>query len=184
MIAGKGLATLVEAFMVMKATGQANDVRLRIAGSMTEADKPFVEKLKKRLASSGLEKDVDFLPNLTLQEKRDFLHSLSVMCVPATYGEAFGLYLTEALACGVPFVQPEHGAFPEIARETGGGVLCEADNSIDLAGALQELLNDPRKRQDLGETGRKNVVDKFSSKAMARRFSSLCETLTGAEKSS
>jgi glycosyltransferase involved in cell wall biosynthesis len=34
--------------------------------------------------------------------------------VPATYGEAFGLYVIEALACGVPVVQPRSGAFPEL----------------------------------------------------------------------
>jgi hypothetical protein len=57
---------------------------------------------------------VAFFPNLSRAEKIDFLQGLTVFSVPALYGEAFGLYLIEALAAGVPVVQPRHAAFPEL----------------------------------------------------------------------
>jgi hypothetical protein len=37
---------------------------------------------------------------------------------------ACGLYVLEALAMGVPVVEPAIGAFPELLEMTGGGVLC------------------------------------------------------------
>ena len=36
---------------------------------------------------------VEFRPNIGLAEKLDVLRSFSVLSVPATYGESFGLYL-------------------------------------------------------------------------------------------
>ena len=51
-----------------------------------------------------------------------FLQSLDVMSVPATYAEPKGIFLLEAMANGVPVVQPRRGAFPEIIEKTGGGL--------------------------------------------------------------
>ena len=38
------------------------------------------------------------------------------MSVPATYDEPKGIFLLEAMAIGVPVVQPRRGAFPEIVE--------------------------------------------------------------------
>ena len=88
--------------------------------------------------------------------------------VPANYGEAFGLYVIEALAAGVPVVQPRTAAFPEILAATGGGVLCEPNDAKSLADALEELLLNPDRARALGEAGRRAVAEKFSAEAMAQ----------------
>ena len=59
------------------------------------------------------------------QGKLDFLASLHALSVPTVYREPKGLFVLEALACGVPVVQPAHGAFPEMIERTGGGILVE-----------------------------------------------------------
>ena len=46
------------------------------------------------------------------------------------------LDLKEALASGVPVVQPRHAAFPEILADTGGGLLYDPDDPEGLADAL------------------------------------------------
>ena len=51
-----------------------------------------------------------------------FLHGIDVLSVPTTYREPKGLYVLEALANGVPVVQPRHGSFPELIEATGGGI--------------------------------------------------------------
>ncbi|MDL5055695.1 glycosyltransferase, partial [Oscillatoria laete-virens NRMC-F 0139] len=75
--------------------------------------------MKATVKKAGYENDVDFLPNISREDKIKFLQSLTVLSTPATYGEAFGLYVLEALACGVPVVEPRHGAFPELLQATG-----------------------------------------------------------------
>lgn len=163
----KGLGTLADAFLQLGMPG----VRLRIAGAMTSQDEPFVRSVRRRLPP-----DVEFLPNLDLAAKREFLRSLTVLSVPATCGEALGLYVLEAWAAGVPVVEPRCGAFPELVEMTGGGILCDPDNPAALAAALRKLLNDPAGARRMGEAGRRAVQADFSVEAMAQKMESLLLT--------
>jgi glycosyltransferase involved in cell wall biosynthesis len=162
MIPGKGLGTVVEAFILMRQRGRIPDLKLRIAGSRTNTDEPFVRKMEARLEEAGLRGEVEFLPNVSREEKIEFLRSLSVFSVPATYGESFGLYLIEALAAGVPVVQPRSGAFPELVEATGGGVICEPNDPAALAEAIESLLLEPERARALGEAGRRAVAERYS----------------------
>lgn len=163
----KGLKTLVEAFKILKARNKFPGLSLRIGGSLTANDKAFVQSLQADLKRADCLHDVEFLPNLDKQQKINLLQSGSVLSVPATYGEAFGLFVLEALACGVPVVQPRHGAFPEVLAETGGGILCEPDSALDLADNLSMLLAEPEKAAQMGAEGRKRVLEKFNVERMA-----------------
>ena len=172
MCAIKGLATLVQAFVRMKLPG----VRLEIAGAMTAADEAFVTEQKHLLERAGYADRVRFRPNLGRDEKIAFLQGLSVLSVPATYGESFGMYVVEALACGVPVVQPDHAAFPELLEATGGGVLTPPDDPDALAEALTALLSDPERNLALGRSGRDRVLTRFSVERMAEEVLTLYQT--------
>ncbi|MFG0318616.1 MAG: glycosyltransferase family 4 protein [Planctomycetota bacterium JB042] len=170
----KGLETLVDAFLRIE---EPADVRLRIAGVRLAGDVPFVDSLLRRVEAAGRGDRVDVRPNVSREEKARFLRSLSVLSVPATVGESFGLYLLEAWACGVPVVQPRHAAFPELVEATGGGVLCAPDDPADLAAALSRLLSDEPERARLGAAGREAVLDRFTSDAMAARVEEALDAL-------
>jgi glycosyltransferase involved in cell wall biosynthesis len=163
----KGLDTLVEAFILIKHRGQVPRLKLHIGGGCGPADETFVKSIRVRLAEAGYIGEVSFSPNLNHAEKLAFLQALSVFSVPATYGESFGLYLIEALAAGIPVVQPRSGAFPEIIEATGGGVLCEPGDAKSLADAIEQLLLNPAQARALGDTGYQAVFEKFSAEAMA-----------------
>ena len=171
----KGLGTLVDAFVLLKRRGRIKGLKLRVAGAMTGTDRPYVDKLKGRLKAEGLLADVTFEPNVNLPRKQAFLRSLSVLSVPATYGESFGLYVLEALASGVPVVQPDHAAFGELLALTGGGILTRPDDVNDLAETIEQLLLDERRRRDLAERGRAAVVENFSGDRMGRQFAAVLE---------
>ncbi|MBM3882047.1 MAG: glycosyltransferase family 4 protein [Verrucomicrobia bacterium] len=168
----KGLETLVEAFLELKSRGRVPGVRLKVGGSCGPADEPFVAALRQRLRARQALDDVEFHPNLDRTEKIAFLKSLSLFSVPALYGEAFGLYLLEAMAAGVPVVQPRHAAFPELVADTGGGVLYDPDQPAGLVEALEALLLDPARLRQLGEAGQRAVGDRYSADAVARLMSS------------
>lgn len=180
MCPAKGLETLVDAFIEMKRTDRISGLRLRVAGAMTRADRGFVGKLRARLAARGLAGSVDFLPNPNRRQKQDFLSSLMVFAVPAVSGEAFGLYVLEALATGVPVVQPRDGPFPEIIEATGGGILVEPGNAKALAQGLEEILIDPRKGRVLGQRGREAVFREFSARHMAEGMLDVFRQVVGA----
>ncbi len=170
----KGLDTLVEAYIRLRRRGRAGALKLRVGGSCGPADRPFVESLRERLRASGLLGDAEFHPNPDRAAKLDFLRSLSVFSVPAGYGEAFGLYVIEALAAGVPVVQPRVAAFPELLEATGGGLLCAPDDPQALAEAIEELLLDPARARALGESGRRAVFERFSAGVMAQAVARVC----------
>jgi len=173
----KGLDLLVEAYILLRQRGQLKGLRLKIGGSCGPRDAALVETLRGRLRSAGLEGEAEFCPNLGLEEKLAFLRSLSVFSVPARCGEAFGLYVIEALAAGVPVVQPRSGAFPELIEATGGGVLCQPEDPKSLALALETLLLAPERARALGECGRSAVFEKFSAHRMAEGMLEVIEGL-------
>lgn len=166
MCAEKGLGLAVDAFIELKKRGLTPNVKLHVGGGCGPGDEPFVEEQKGRLDAAGVLSDVIFFPNVSRAEKISFLESLDVFCTPALYGEAFGLYVIEAMAAAVPVVQPRHAAFPELIEATGGGVIAEP-NATALAMAIEDLLlNTPRARA-FGEAGRRAVLEHFNVQRMA-----------------
>lgn len=176
----KGLEVLVDAFLVLARECGDTTTRLRIGGAATAGDEPFIAKMKKRIAAAGLASRVDWAPNLTRDQKVDFLRSLTLFSVPAIYVEAFGLYVIEAMACGVPVVQPDASAFPELIADTGGGRCVAARDPSALARGWQELLAQPAERQALGRAARAGVEKHFSARAMMEHFCRVTERLTRA----
>src|SRR6185503_20548890 len=97
--------------------------RLRIAGWRGEKNRPYAEEVFAKLRSAGLGDSFEYLGEVDRRGKLDFLGSLDVLAVPTTYKEPKGLFVLEAMAAGIPVVQPDHGAFPEVLAATGGGLL-------------------------------------------------------------
>jgi glycosyltransferase involved in cell wall biosynthesis len=154
----------------------------QVAGSCGPSDEPLVQELRERLSRAGLAGRADFHPNLTRSQKVAFLKSLTLFSVPANYGEAFGLYVIEAMAAGVPVVQPRTAAFPELLAATGGGLLCEPAEPESLAVTMEGLLLDLPLARKLGAQGRAAVFEKFSAAAMARGMIEAWSSVLGASE--
>jgi glycosyltransferase involved in cell wall biosynthesis len=184
-IPGKGLGLLVDAFIQLKKSGRFPQLKLRCAGSMTEYDERYVQTLQARLRDAGCEADTEWRPNVSREDKIAFLEALTVFSVPATYGEAFGLYVIEALAAGVPVVLPNVAAFPELVESTGGGRLFdlgtnETENAQRLAAALKALLAVPGEARTLGANGRAAVQREYTIVRLAGRLAAMTREMIDA----
>ena len=166
----KGLDALVDAFVRLKQTGPIPGLKLAIGGGCQPGDKAFVEKQKARLRAAGLLGEVTFRPNLDRDAKLVFYRGLTVLSVPAPYGEAFGLYVVEAMASGVPVVAPDDASFPEIVEGNRAGVICEKDNPQALADAIGQLLLDRERLAKCAAAGRQAAVQTFNIERMAESF--------------
>ncbi len=169
MCSEKGLDVLFESFLLLRRRESTRNLRLKIGGSCGPADEPLVTRLQDRCRREGLAGEVEWSPNLSRSDKIGFLRQLTIYSVPALYGESFGLYVLEAMAAGVPVVQPRHAAFTEIVEDTGGGILCEPGDPAALADGIESLLTDPEQARQLGTQGRQAVQKKYSVEAMADR---------------
>lgn len=62
----------------------------------------------------------------------------------------------EAMACGCPVITSSVFAIPEIVGD-GAHILKQADDENELSRAIEDLLQDERKRKDLIEKGFKRT---------------------------
>ena len=163
----KGLDLLVDSFIELKKQEKFSSLRLQIAGGMTSEDEPFVSEQRRKLEAAGLSEYISIRPNLTRVQKLEFLKNLTLFSVPARYPEAFGLYVVEAMAAGVPVVLPNDGSFPEIIEATQGGYLYDPKEDGGLIRALEQALCEPEKAKIMGLHGHHSVKNNFANEQLA-----------------
>jgi glycosyltransferase involved in cell wall biosynthesis len=165
----KGLPVLVDAFVQLRQRSKAPPARLKIGGGCGPSDEPVVEEQKRKLAQAGLLGEVAFHPNVSREEKIAFFKGLTLFSVPVQYNQSFGMFLLEAMAAGVPVVQPATAAFPEIVEATGGGVVA-APRAEALAEAMESLLLDYGRWEQLARAAHRAVHTQYAMPRVARMF--------------
>jgi glycosyltransferase involved in cell wall biosynthesis len=124
----KRVGLLIEAFRI---------VRRRRPGARLLLSRPRDPVVAERFGAreSGIELiDVDERPALAEAYRRTWVSALP------SFGEAFGLVLVEALACGTPVVGSNLDGIPEVIDGPAIGRLFDGADPETLAGALLETL--------------------------------------------
>lgn len=172
----KGLHRLIDAFIEIATKPGFEHVRLKMAGWMGVQHASLWTEQQEKLERAGLHDRWEYLGSIDRKEKAQFLASLDLFCVPTTYKEPKGLFLLEAIAAGIPYLQPDHGAFPEIHarvhrqlsimnQDARRGSLFQADSSIDLVAKLLEAIQSPIPPQNLAPS----IMDELSIETHAQR---------------
>jgi glycosyltransferase involved in cell wall biosynthesis len=158
----KGLHVLAEAYpLFRKKTGGA-PVRFEAAGYLSRDHEPYLVKVKQGLEKAGLADEFTHHGAVDRDGKLAFLRTLDVLSVPAPYNEPKGVFLLEAMASGVPVVQPRRGSFTEMVENTGGGLLVAPDDPAAVAEGLFELWRDPERRRALADRAFAGVRTHYS----------------------
>jgi len=165
----KGLHNLAEAYRILRQERGLPPSRLLAAGYLGGDQRAYLDGVHRALATCGLDEEFTYRGSVDRAGKVTFFHELDVLSVPSDYHEPKGLYLLEAMACSVPVVQPNHGAFPEMLRHTGGGVLADSARPADIADAILALWRDPAQRALLGQRGAHGVRAHYTVGHMADR---------------
>jgi len=162
-----GLGLLVDSYLQLRKDERFRGLRLHLSGGKTGDDAAFQEELGKTFAAEHVEEQVRVFDDFSPRSRREFMESLSVLSVPVPGGVAFGTFILEALAAGVPVVQPDVGSFRELVEATGGGVLYDPKDPGALTRSLASLLADPARRAELGKRGREAVVRSYGLDTMS-----------------
>ena len=117
----KGLHVLCEAYRRLRAIPGLPPSRLHVAGYLAPEHKGYLEEIRKQMVAWGLEGHLEYRGALDREAKLAFLQSLSVLSVPSPKTTQKAQFLLEAMASGVPVVQPRFGVFTEVVENTGGG---------------------------------------------------------------
>ena len=162
----KGLRLLAEAYRRLRTRPGVPATRLLAGGYMLDEHREYLASVQQELAQAGLASEFKYAGAVDRAGKIALLQDMDVMSMPATYAEPKGFTLLEAMANGVPIVEPRHGAFPEIIDRTGGGVLVEPNNAEALAEGLFSLLTDRDRAARLGCAGAEGVRRHYGTDAM------------------
>ncbi len=151
----KGIYTLIEAIRLLKYS-------LGIIGDGPE--KENLLKLTKKMKNAGLigAKKHEELPN--------WYNSASVVVVPSEYPEAQTIVPVEAMACGVPVIAADIGGLGESVKNLKGGLTYAPGNVNELRKSIEFLMENPKKRSELGKKGRNFVEKNLDWKIVARKY--------------
>jgi mannosyltransferase len=85
-------------------------------------DQDFLSGLKTKIADAGLTDRVFFPDEVPVDQIADWYRVLDLYVAPQRW-EGFGLTPLEAMACGVPIVATDVGAFSEIVSSDAGEII-------------------------------------------------------------
>lgn len=172
----KGLDRLIDAFVTigMKQADEKRSsverMKLKVAGWLGDHRKEWLAGQWNKIENASLGDLAEFCGTIDEAEKKQFLKSIDVLCVPVNYQEPKGIYVLEAMAAGVPVVLPKLGAFPEIVQQTGAGILYDPEDQNALSETLLRLQNDPDLCAQLAKNGQQAISSSRSLETMARRM--------------
>jgi len=172
-----GFDLLVDALLKIKEDERFKKLKLHATGGFSGDDRAFVQKQLKKVEEKGFAGDLVIFEDFCKESRIEFLKTLTLLSVPVPTGEAFGAYQVEALAAGVPVVQPNVGCYPEFVEATNGGIIYEPNTSEQLASAASSLLGNPEKVRQLGEEGRRVVLARFSMDQMAKNIAEIYDNV-------
>ncbi|MFN6401793.1 MAG: glycosyltransferase family 4 protein [Planctomycetota bacterium] len=143
----KGLHRLVDAFIELKRKPRWESLRLELAGWMGPQHAKYWKEQQNKFSRAGLDGQWNYAGTLDRNQKVRYLKSLDLFCVPTEYADPKGIFLLEAVAAGLPYVMPDHGAFPEVHQRLSrfrpqgfSGALFQHDSAKDLVTKLELAL--------------------------------------------
>jgi len=173
----KGLHVLCEAYRRLRAVPGCPPTRLAAAGYLAPEHKKYLEEIHERMASWGLAGQLEYLGAPDRAGKLAFLQTLDVLSVPSPRPTQKGQFLLEAMASGVPVVQPRLGVFTEVVENTGGGLLLDPGDVDGLARAILDLSEDAGRRRRLGAAGHEGVRARYGVPRMLARVMEVYRSL-------
>ena len=153
--AWKGQKVLIEALQ------QLPDVNGVIVGDalFTEADQQYKRELFALAEKLGVSTQLQFEGFQT--DVLPYLKAVDVVVHCSTSPEPFGRVIVEAQLAGKPVIATKGGGPSEIIDDRVTGILVSPNNSAQLAGAIQELLENRKWAEQLATNGRQAAVRRF-----------------------
>lgn len=166
LIKSKGILLLVEAVAILKQKKVA--LHVRIVGA--EGDITYSE-LKALVLSKDLGSHITLVgPKYNSDKYHEFEHA--GLFVFPTSSDTFGLVLLEALQFGVPCISTDVGGIPDVLGD-GRGLIVKDINAGTLAAAIELLLNDPARRQQMSDAGFAYFENHFTTAVFEQKLLSI-----------
>ena len=134
-----------------------------IVGKDNSYKKDFRRELKRLVKVFDLEKRFLFLD--WVEETAPLLSALDVF-VSASHSESFGLAILEAMASGCAIVAAKTEGAKQLFENDKTGKLVSVKEPLQLAAAIEAVLEDENLRQSFGEKAQKTAKEKYGLEKM------------------
>lgn len=139
-------------------------LKLLVAG-----EGPYKQYLEGKAKELGLGGRVHFVGFRPPSELASFYALGRAAVFPSQGEEALGLSIAEAMACGLPVVASRLGGIPEVVGEDAG-VLVPPKDVDALTGAIDTLLDQPKRQRTMAAEGERRVAELFTWAGCAGRL--------------
>jgi len=164
-----------EAILLAKKTG----ITLKIAAK-SETDKEYFVKEVEPLIDN---KQIQFIGEVDLKGKNEFLKNAIGLIAPIQWEEPFGLVFIEAMACGVPVISFARGSVPEIVVHGKTGFVSQVNNMDDMAKNIRRLNEMPNDEYaKMRYNARRHVEEKFTVEKMTDGYEKIYYDILRAPK--
>jgi len=136
-------------------------------------DGELLDELKNMASISGIEENIKFLG--WRQDVAEVMSIFDVFVLPSL-NEGMGRVLVEAMALGKPIVASDIGGIPDLVVDGENGYLVPVGDVEVLAARIRTLLDDPGKREKMGNAGQR-YADKYSLEEMMKKIDRLYREL-------
>lgn len=164
-IRAKGIEVLLEAMDRLRTDHP--ELSLTVVG-----DGPDRERMEKVVADRGLGQAVHFVGSKSQDEVARTLAEADIFVLPS-FAEGVPVVLMEAMGAELPVIATYVGGMTELVDNEVSGLLVRPFDTEQLADAVRRLVEDPKLRQRLGRSGRRTVLEHFTSEAEAARLGTL-----------
>ena len=145
-----------------------------IAGRTTAEHKAFEAELRERIEKEGLADRILFVGEHTDIER--WYKALDLFIAPQRW-EGFGLTPLEAMACAVPVIATDVGAFSELIVEGETGHILADLEAPTMQQAAERLMADDALRETMGKNARRHVEAAFSLEREMRQLAEVYESV-------
>ena len=155
---------IVEAIMAAKECNQP----LKIAAKVDVADIEYFETKVKPLIDGRL---IQFIGEVDHKGKIELLRGAKALLGPIQWEEPFGLYFTEAMACGTPVLTVSRGSVPEIVVPEKTGFCSAPQDQPGICASIKKVFGlEESKYLEMRKDCRKRVEENFTSQKMAEGY--------------
>ncbi len=131
---------------------------------------------RSEIESSFLGLNTTFIGRLDGTDLHNVYAASDVFVWPAV-NEAWGMVFLEAQMHGLPVVAGRSGGVENVVSNGESGYVVELDDQEAFVRGLKVLIGDSKRRDLMGQAGRRNVVDRHSFSSAAKRLNGALEAV-------
>lgn len=169
MMEEKGVYVLIEACKLLKDNGYKFHVNF--VGNWADISKT---EFNNKVNSLDINNYISAFGAKYGDDKKEFFESSNIFVFPTFYhGECFPLVILESMEYKLPIIATFEGGIPSIITDKENGLLIPQRNVIELANAMQFMIENPKKAEEMGNAGYERLKDQYTLSSFEDRFISI-----------